>query len=267
MKIASLLAGVAVVALSATAVSAQSINTFSRGQQTVVIGGSVNGNNIALPTGITLNAPIPFVLSNNSNSNTANNSNATNAAWHATGVSIGNVGGNGDGSDGATFSMTGTVSTDCAFYTGTSNDLSFNFGQIGVYVSDNTGPAAAFTMVAPAAMNFDTNLAGCNTANTVSISKNDIRGLVNNSGGGYDSNVFQANLPYIVTASYTAAPINSVSAGVQQQLTVGETANANQRTHGAWKSNMDIEVTVPQADLALLAGAYTGNFSVTVAAL
>lgn len=272
MKIASLLAGVAVVALSATAVSAQSVNTFSRGQQTLVVAGSIGGNNIAVDTGITRNVPYGGIfgigaISNASNINTANNSNATNAAWHATGASVSNVGGAGDGADGATFTMTGTVSTDCAFYTGTSNDLSFNFGQIGVYVSDNTGPAAAFTMVAPAAMNFDTNLAGCNTANTVSISKNDIRGLVNNSGAGYDSNVFQANLPYIVTASYTAAPINSVSAGVQQQLTVGETDNANQRTHGAWKSNMDIEVTVPQADLALLAGTYSGNFSVTVAAL
>lgn len=252
MKIASLLAGVAVVALSATAVSAQSVNTFSRGQYVdTFFGVPVGHNNVGASA---------------TNLARANNPNSSLSAWHAIGGAFGDIG-TAVEEDGATFSMSGTVSTDCAFYTGSSNSLSFDFGQIGVYVSDNTGPAAAFTMVAPAAMNFDTNLAGCNTANTVSISKNDIRGLVNNSGGGYDSNVFQANLPYIVAATYTAAAVNTVAGGSQQTLTVAANANANQRTHGAWKSNMDIEVTIPQASQALLAGQYNGNFTVTIAAL
>ena len=273
-KTAFLMAGVAVLALSATAASAQSINTFSTGQQTRVIAGTVAGNNISIE-GLTRNIPFggsflppALPISNTSNIATANDSTATNSAWHATGISVGNVGGAGERFDNATFSLQGTVSTDCAFYTGTSNSLSFDFGQIGIYVSDNTGPAAAFTMVAPAAMNFDTNLAGCNTANTVSISKNDIRGMVNTTGGGYDTDVFQANLPYIVTASYTAPSTNTVTGGSPQQLTVGAAANAAQSAqHGAWKSNMDIEVSIPQADLALLAGSYSGNFTVTVAAL
>ncbi|MFN4041861.1 MAG: hypothetical protein ACK4I0_09380 [Brevundimonas sp.] len=256
MKIASLLAGVAALALSATAVSAQSINTFTSGQSSAT--GSLNFNGSIFTGGAAA------AILNGLN---ANNSSSLVSSWQATGVSVGNIGGNGDVSDGATFSMTGNVSTDCAFYTGSSSNLSFNFGQIGVYVSDNTGPAAAFTMVAPAALNFDTNLAGCNTSNTVSISKNDIRGLVNNSGAGYDSNVFQANLPYIVAATYTAGAINAVVGGVQQTLTVDAASNAAQRSHGAWKSNMDIEVTIPQATQALLAGTYSGNFSVTVAAI
>ena len=255
MKLASLIAGVAVAALSVTAASAQSVNTFSRGQTQLL------GNTVNVPVGPFFNG-----AQNAANAANANNSNSAISSWHATGISVGNVG-SAAPTDQATFSMTGAVSTDCAFYTGSSNSLSFDFGQIGVYVSDNTGPAAAFTMVAPAAMNFDTNLAGCNTANTVSISKNDIRGLVNNSGAGYDSNVFQANLPYRVDATYTAAPVNTVAAGTQQTLSVAANANANSRTHGAWKSNMDIEVTIPQATQALLAGQYNGNFTVTVAAL
>jgi hypothetical protein len=255
MKLASLIAGVAVAALSVTAASAQSINTFSRGQTTIL----GNTSNVQ-PGNFFQNLAVVANIAN------ANNGNSAISSWHATGVSVSNNG-TAASTDGATFSMTGAVSTDCAFYTGSSNSLSFDFGQIGVYVSDNTGPAAAFTMVAPAAMNFDTNLAGCNTANTVSISKNDIRGLVNNSGAGYDSNVFQANLPYRVDATYTAAPVNTVAAGTQQTLSVAANANANSRTHGAWKSNMDIEVTIPQATQALLAGQYNGNFTVTVAAL
>ena len=256
MKIASLLAGVAAVALSATAVSAQSVNTFSFGQ--TQLGSSTI--NVPQPTNILQAIATAANIAN------ANNGNSLISSWHATGVSVSNNG-TASSSDGATFSMSGNVTTDCAFYTGNSSNLSFNFGQIGVYVSDNTGPAAAFTMVAPAAMNFDTNLAGCNTSNTVSISKNDIRGLVNNSGAGYDSNVFQANLPYIVAATYTAGAINTVVGGSQQTLTVAANANANQRSHGAWKSNMDIEVTIPQATQALLAGTYSGNFTVTVAAI
>lgn len=266
-KTAFLMAGVAVLALSATAASAQSINTFSRGQYTntsTVLGVVVPGTTVNVPS----TGGLVGAIQNGLNTVRANNSNATDSAWHATGISVGNVGGAGERFDNATFSLQGTVSTDCAFYTGTSNVLSFDFGQIGIYVSDNTGPAAAFTMVAPAAMNFDTNLAGCNTANTVSISKNDIRGMVNTTGGGYDTDVFQANLPYIVTASYTAPSTNTVTDGSLQQLTVGAAANAAQSAqHGAWKSNMDIEVTIPQADLALLAGSYSGNFTVTVAAL
>ena len=262
MKIASLLAGVAVVALSATAVSAQSVSTFSTGQRTS--GTGIPGTSAVL----SVTRDVPSFLGGTSAANIAraNNPNSSESAWHAVGASVGNIGTAVD-EDGATFSMTGNVSTDCAFYTGTSNNLSFDFGQIGVYVSDNTGPAAAFTMVAPAAMNFDTNLAGCNTSNTVSISKNDIRGLVNNSGAGYDSNVFQANLPYIVAATYTAGAVNTVVGGSQQTLTVAANANANQRSHGAWKSNMDIEVTIPQATQALLAGTYSGNFTVTIEAI
>ena len=62
-------------------------------------------------------------------------------------------------------------------------------------------------MVDDAEVSIDTNLAGCNTANTVTIAKTDLNGLVNAGASSYDSNVFQANLPYQVTASYVAGPV------------------------------------------------------------
>jgi len=276
-KSAFLVAGVAALALSATAASAQTVRVVQQGQQSPVIGTSVNfgspiGNvNIAIPTGITRDIPyaggiVSAPITNAQNIATANNAGATNPAWHGIAVSVGNVGGNGDNSDGATFTLTGNVTEDCAFYTGTSNALAFDFGQIGVYVSDNTGPAAAFTMVAPAVMNFDTNLAGCNTPNKITIQKNDLRGLVNNMGGGYDDAVFQANLPYAVRAQYTAAAGVGTGTGALQTLNVATNADQNSVSHGAWKSNMDLQVTIPQADMALLAGNYSGNFTVTIAA-
>nr|WP_312449165.1 hypothetical protein [Brevundimonas naejangsanensis] len=262
-KSAFLLAGVAVLALSATTASAQAIGGFSKGQYTnnaTFLGVVVPANTVNVPSG-----SLPSIQTA-ANIARANNGDAAESAWHAVGISFGNVGGDGDGSDGATFTLTGNVTEDCAFYTGTSNALAFDFGQIGVYVSDNTGPAAAFTMVAPAVMNFDTNLAGCNTPNKITIQKNDLRGLVNNMGGGYDDAVFQANLPYAVRAQYTAAAGVGTGTGALQTLNVATNADQGSAVHGAWKSNMDLQVTIPQADLALLAGDYSGNFTVTIAA-
>ncbi|WP_374515227.1 hypothetical protein, partial [Brevundimonas sp.] len=169
-------------------------------------------------------------------------------------------------SDGATFTLQGTVSTDCAYYSGNNNTETLDFGQIGIYASDNTGPAAAFTMVAPATLSIDTNLAGCNTANTVRIQKNDVRGMVNNDGSGYDSDVFQANLPYSVTASYTAGSPGVAASGSAQSLVVAANSDQNSRQHGAWKSAMSLDVLVPTPTKALLAGTYSGDFSVTISA-
>lgn len=77
-----------------------------------------------------------------------------------------------------TFTLKGAVSTDYAYYTGNAS-TTIDFGTIGIYASDDTGPANAFDMTAPANVTIDTNLAGCNTSNTVTVS-DDIRGLVMN---------------------------------------------------------------------------------------
>lgn len=249
MKIVSLLAGVAAVALTAGAASAQDIN---KGQTQVPIFGTVNVGGGGAGFLNRLNA---------------NWGNSPISSWHAVGNAVNNNG-TAATSDGASFTMTGVVSTDCAYYSGDNNTETLDFGQIGIYASDNTGPAAAFTMVDDAEVSIDTNLAGCNTANTVTIAKTDLNGLVNAGASSYDSNVFQANLPYEVTARYVAGPVAGGAApGSPQQLVVATTADQNSRQHGAWKSAMSLDVVIPVPAKALVAGSYAGTFGVTISAL
>ncbi|WP_312146209.1 hypothetical protein [Brevundimonas sp.] len=188
-------------------------------------------------------------------------------SFSAFAIQGGSAGNNGQESntDGATFTLKGNVTKDCAYYTGNAN-TTIDFGTIGIYASNNAGPAAAFDMTAPASVSIDTNLAGCNTSNTVSVSKNDIRGLVNNSGVGYDSNVFQAHLPYSVTGSYTAGAVGSTSATAGNWINLAEGANATSATHGAWKSAMSLDVNIPVPSKSLLAGNYEGKLTVSITA-
>jgi hypothetical protein len=169
-------------------------------------------------------------------------------------------------SDGATFTLKGAVSTDCAYYSGSSNSQTIDFGTIGIFASDNTGPAAAFDMTAPANVTIDSNLAGCNTSNTVTLSKSDIRGLVNNSSAGYDTNVFQANLPFSVTANYTAGAVGVAGAASPTSLVLGANSNSVSAQHGAWKSAMALNVNIPVPSRSLLAGSYQGDLTVNIAA-
>ncbi len=253
MKIVSLLAGVAAVALTAGAASAQDINHG----QTHIFGNDVNvqGGGFFANIGAALNRA------------NAQWDNSPVSSWHAYGNAVNNNG-TAEGSDGASFTMTGTVSTDCAYYSGNNNTETLDFGQIGIYASDNTGPAAAFTMVDDAEVSIDTNLAGCNTANTVTVAKTDLNGLVNAGASSYDSNVFQANLPYEVTARYVAGPVAGGAApGTNQTLVVATTADQNSAQHGAWKSAMSLDVVIPVPAKALVAGAYAGTFGVTISAL
>ena len=275
MKIVSLLAGVAAVALTASAASAQDIH---RGQSTGPITGITanwtgNTPNVPYPGGFgNIGAAIQNAAINASNGlgavNAANaqNGNSFYSSWHAIGSAVDNIG-TAEGSDTASFTLTGTVSTDCAYYSGDNATETLDFGQIGIFASDNTGPAAAFTMVAPASVRIDTNLAGCNTANTVRIAKTDLNGLVNAGAGAYDNNVFQANLPYQVTANYTAGlATGGASAGTAQTLTVATNASAAANQHGAWKSAMALNVSIPVPAKALVAGSYAGTFGVTISA-
>ena len=170
------------------------------------------------------------------------------------------------GDDGATFTLKGMVSTDCAYYSGSSTSQTIDFGTIGIYASDNTGPAAAFDMTAPANVTIDSNLAGCNTSNTVTLSKSDIRGLVNNSSAGYDTNVFQANLPFSVTANYTAGDVGVAGSASATSLVLPTGSNSVSKQHGAWKSAMALNVNIPVPSKSLLAGSYEGDLTVNIAA-
>lgn len=250
-KFAALMAGVAAIATAGAA----SADTIYQGS-------------------VTTNTPFgPFVIQNTTTNpaavlvadllNPGLNSNTSLIV-----ISGGSAGNNGQaiGNDGATFTLKGAVSTDCAYYTGNAS-TTIDFGTIGIYASDNTGPANAFDMTAPANVSIDTNLAGCNTSNTVTVSKNDIRGLVNNSGAGYDSNVFQANLPYSVQGNYTAGAVGSAAAATNGNwINLGLNANSTQASHGAWKSAMSLDVNIPVPSKSLLAGNYEGQLTVNIAA-
>lgn len=252
MKIATLLAGVAAVALTASAASADTIN---RGQTTLPIVGTqnVSGGNFLENIAAGLNRA------------NAQNGDSAISSWHAFGGAQGDNG-TAAGDDGATFTLKGMVSTDCAYYSGSSTSQTIDFGTIGIYASDNTGPAAAFDMTAPANVTIDSNLAGCNTSNTVTLSKSDIRGLVNNSSAGYDTNVFQANLPFSVTANYTAGDVGIAGAASATSLVLPTGSNSVSKQHGAWKSAMALNVNIPVPSRSLLAGSYEGDLTVNIAA-
>lgn len=244
MKIASILAGVAIAALTASAASADPIYQGSAG-----IGGANSTSGAAIGAAVLANAFVPGSFS----------------VFTVSGGSLGNVG-NASNSDSAEFTLQGKVTKDCVYYTGNASSV-INFGTIGIYASENAGPNAAFDMVAPASVTIDTNLAGCNTSNTVKIQKNDVRGLVNNSGAGYDNAVFQANLPYTVDATYKAGAVGATgNASTSTQISVATTADQGSKTHGAWKSAMSLKVNIPQASKSLLAGDYEGKLTVSITA-
>ena len=167
------------------------------------------------------------------------------------------------------FSLSGTVNRDCSFYAGNnSNARNIDFGVIGVRTGDNENVNSAFEMVGPAEANIDTLTAGCNTNNVVEINKDDIRGLVNLAPGGYDTDEFQANIPYEVTASWTGVALNAQTTGSAQTLNVPTTGNAGQKQQGAWRSRMDIDIVAPAVtNKGLVAGDYTGTTTLTLRAL
>ena len=189
------------------------------------------------------------------------------SAIYFVGASAGDVG-TAIGNDGATFTLKGKVNTDCAFYSGSSQAHTLDFGTLGIYATDNVGPALAFDMVAPATVSIYTNLAGCNTANTITVTKGSVDGLVNTANtGGYDSNVFTNKLPFKAVVNYTAAAHNDVAAGTVQTLTADVNDLSDFDTHGAWKSPLALHVTIPAPSASLLAGDYSGTVSVQIAAL
>lgn len=167
------------------------------------------------------------------------------------------------------FTLSGSVNKDCSFYAGNNAAArQINFGVIGVKTGDNENNDTAFEMVGDAVADIDTVTAGCNTNNVVEVNKNDVRGLVNNNPGGYDTNEFQANIPYRVRARWTGVALNAQTAGTQQTLNVSTTQNAGQLQQGAWRSNMEIDIVAPAiTDKGLVAGDYTGTTTVTLRAI
>lgn len=181
----------------------------------------------------------------------------------------GNVG-TASSTETADFTITGTVDQACVL--GAGGDLNdVNFGTIGIYADATSSVENVFTSVGPANGHTRTNLAGCNTANTMTVTKgNGVNGLVNSAAvtGGYDSNVFQDNIPYSIAVTYTAGavgtllPQNSIS-----QFSVASTAASNSKSNAAWKSGAAFRIDLTDPTKALVAGTYTDTVTVVLAAL
>ncbi len=157
-----------------------------------------------------------------------------------------------------TFNLTGSVNKDCSFYAGNdSSATNIDFGVIGVRTGNNENVNSAFEMVGPAFANIETLTAGCNFNNEVSITKNNVDGLVNSAAGGYDTDEFQANIPYSVSAAWTGVPVNTVTSGTGQSLNVSTSQLSNTKQQGAWRSNMTINFNAPAiTNKGLVAGTY-----------
>lgn len=169
----------------------------------------------------------------------------------------------------AQFTIKGNVQKTCAisgvdgYVTGLSGTV--DLGTIGINAGDDTALADLFTMTGPAHVNIHSAAAGCNYNNTLSVSKDDIRGLVNNNPGGYDSNQFQANIPYEATATFQGVPVNVVGPGSTQTVDVATNANAASGSFGAWRSALDLDVNIPQVTgNGLVGGTYQGTVTLTL---
>ncbi len=178
-----------------------------------------------------------------------------------------NVGDVGDA--GASFSVTASVAKDCVL--GITSTNSLDFGEIGIYADGSAGVENAFRIAGHTWGEVRTNLAGCNTANTVTLTKQGgVDGMENNAAGAYDSNVFQANLPYSAHAYYTAvANGGGAQAGVAgyHVASNSNTGAPGIATHGAWRSNLTVTVNIPAPAKAVVAGNYQDTLTLTLAVI
>lgn len=181
----------------------------------------------------------------------------------------------GDDSETATptvdvqFAMSGTVNRDCSFYSGNDagNVRNIDLGVIGVKTGNNENVGQAFEMTDDVEVDIQTLTAGCNFNNRVEIEKDSVKGLVNTAPGSYDTDQFRANIPYSVTASWTGVARGTRAAGSGQTLTVGDNDKKGFKLQGAWRSQMDINITATAlSDKGLVAGDYEGTTTLTLTA-
>ncbi|QUM73363.1 hypothetical protein [Sphingopyxis granuli] len=168
------------------------------------------------------------------------------------------------------FNLSGTVSKDCSFYAGNNaSATNLDFGTIGILAGNNVNVTDAFEMVGPAVAIVTSATAGCNFSNVVKIEKDSAAGMVNQATGlSYDSNQFQANIPYRVHAAWTGVADGAGNVpGGPQQLDVSDSALSNTNNQGAWRSGMILTFTAPVAAKALVAGSYASTTHLTLTAL
>lgn len=168
----------------------------------------------------------------------------------------------------ATFSVTGSIQAACVLGNGDTELDDVNFGNLGIYGDAASGVDNAFEMTGASNGNSSTNAAGCNTSNRLTLTKfNGTQGLVNAAAAtaGYDTNVFQANIPYSLSANYVAGSPGQL--GVSPSLgkfTVSTTEGSDSRENNAWRSGLGIRVDIPAATNALVAGTYSDTVTVLI---
>lgn len=147
--------------------------------------------------------------------------------------------------------ITGYVPADCVLFTGAGNgsEQVIDLGEIGIEGQSNLGSDTVFDLRSTIQLTIASGTAGCNTANTMSIMKdNGASGLVNKVPGAFDSDQFQANIPYSIAATFDADTVTS--------LNVPANANGNEIGLGAWRSGFSMVVTAGKPPKGLVAGTY-----------
>jgi hypothetical protein len=167
-----------------------------------------------------------------------------------------------------TFALTGSVAQDCSYYTGGSNSQTINLGAIGVRNGDSEDVGTLYNQVDTLNVDNQSNGAGCNTDNTVTVTKtNGANGLSNPTTSGYDDLQFTNHIPYSITTGIQhATAAGSVDHGIFRSFTVATGASTGSATFGAWRSQINVHVTVPAQTLGLVAGTYSDTITVTLAA-
>lgn len=274
MKTLRLLAGVAALALMSTA--AQAGDVYHASMAVYQPGGNgptvpYNGGNWFVFGNGTFNETQPFVGQPadfaeaylQGASSQVMNTNANVSMIEIIGFSADN---NGTAETTITndFSLSGTVTPDCSFFVG-NVDRSIDFGVIGIEARDNVGPANAFDMTAPATATIETNVAGCNTRNRVTVEKGRATGMRADTNAGFDETQFTNDLDYTVTATWQGSnPNGGAQAPTSESLTVGLNDRRNSTRQGAWKSVFLLDIEVPVPALSLLAGEYEDTLTVTL---
>ena len=170
----------------------------------------------------------------------------------------------------ASFTLKGSVTKTCAIQ-GVDKETpglsgTINVGTIGIRAGDELAVGDQFTMTGPIQVTIKSAAAGCNYNSTVKVTKDSALGMVNATPGSYDSNQFQANIPYAATASFTgvAAGAGAV-AGTAQSVTVNSAGTTASGNFGAWRSPLQLDVTAPTVTgKGLVGGEYQGVVTLTI---
>lgn len=224
-NIASLLGGVAVLALTASGAMAQV-------------------RNIAVTTNVGTKPDTSYTVRGTNGGNTA---------------TLGSLGLNANQSN--SWKITGFVPADCALFTGGANgsQQEINLGELGIEGESDQAVNNLFDLRAPINLAIASGTAGCNTANTMTISKdNGASGLTNAdavASGGFDNTQFQANIPYQIVASFQTAGVDS--------LTVSPSEPSDNLPLGPWRSNFNMAISAQKPANGLVAGTYEDVITVS----